>query len=405
MSEALSVSDLLQLIGGALTRAAPDPVWVRGEVSGFKRTHRGAGFFRLVDTGSSDHVIDVAARGMTMSAIDAALDAAGVGSLRSGIELKMRGQVGLNTKNSTVQLTLLEVDPAFTAGRLAIDRAEVLRRMSADGSLGANKRHPVPLVPLKVGLVTSRGSAGHADFIGQLAASGYRFSVKTAHSSMQGDRAVSGLVSSLARVAQERIDMVVVVRGGGSKLDLAVFDNEEVGRAVSVMPVPVITGIGHETDRCVADEAAAVSVKTPTAAGGWLVDRVGEYDRRIDRARSEIENKARDVLGRSTRELRDVATRVAAMRGAIVRQSELLNMLSTGLVDRSMAGLQREQTRLELMKETLESMGVEPTLRRGFALVTRGDGTVGRATTLTPGERVTVRFADGTVGMIVEETD
>src|SRR5690606_40133961 len=93
--------------------------------------------------------------------------------------------------------------------------------------------------------------------------SGFRFGVRTVHAATQGEKAAGSVARALRRLASEPIDVAVVVRGGGSRLDLVPFDSEEVARAVAEMPVPVIVGVGHETDRCMVDEVAAGSVKTP----------------------------------------------------------------------------------------------------------------------------------------------
>lgn len=403
--ETFGVADLLDLVEKAVLTALPGPVWVRGEVSGFRRTSQGAGFFRLVDTGRADHVIDVVARGRVMTDIDLAMQRAGVGSLRSGIEIRAKGVVGIAAARSQVRLSLLEVDPTFTVGRLAIDREEVLRRLAADGSLAANRSLPLPVVPLRVGLVTSRGSAAHADFLDQLKRSGHRFRVLTVHAAMQGERAPLAVSGALRRLATETVDVVALVRGGGSKIDLMGFDTEEVGRAVAAMPVPVVTGIGHETDRSVADEAAAVSVKTPSAAGEWLVSRVADYAGRIASARTAIRERARDAARRSNAELAAVAVMVGSSRTALGRHQERLGLIGAGIAEGSRRGLREHHTRVASLGETLSAVGVEPTLRRGFALVAHEDGRPAvRAASLAAGERVTVRFADSSVKMTVEET-
>ncbi|HUF94631.1 MAG TPA: exodeoxyribonuclease VII large subunit, partial [Acidimicrobiia bacterium] len=270
MTETLSVVELLTGVQAAVIAAYPGPVWVRGEVSGFKRTNRGAGFFKLVDPEQPENSIEVAARGRVMAEIDHELNSVGVGSLRAGIEVRIEATVGVRRGSSLVQLSLLRVDPEFIAGRLAVDREEVLRRLKAEGLLDLNARLPLPLVPLKVGLVTSRGSAAHADFLNHLRSPGYRFRVSTVEATMQGETSPEQVVRGLDRLSREPLDVVTIVRGGGSKLDLAAFDNETVGRQIAAMPVPVVTGIGHETDRSIADEVAAVAEKTPTAAAGWL---------------------------------------------------------------------------------------------------------------------------------------
>jgi exodeoxyribonuclease VII large subunit len=405
VSEAtLTVAALLDSLDVAVGAAIPGPVWVRGEVSGFQRTSRGAAFFRLVDPEQPDNAIEVAASGRMMMTVTHALESAGVGGLRSGIEVRIRATVGVRHSRGHIQLGLLEVDPSFTAGRLALDRHEVLRRLAGDGSLAANGRLDLPIVPLRIGLVTSRGSAAHADFLGQLQRPGYRFSVRTVQAAMQGERAVANLAQALRRLATEDVDIVALVRGGGSKLDLAAFDAEEVGRAIAAMPVAVISGIGHETDRSVADEAAAVSVKTPTAAAEWIVARVADYAGRLDTARQMIRDSARSARDGAVVHLDHTASQLAGTRVVLRRQMDHIDTLQQGVVDGSRGGLQRHRDQLAVFAEMFAAIGVEPTLRRGFALVTRLDGSVVRSSgELGAGDRVSVRLADGTVGMVVEE--
>lgn len=398
----LSVSDLYGLVEQGLARSVPHPVWVRGEISGLRRTSRGALFFRLADDAVDGRVIEVAARGRIAMEVDRSLDAAGMGPLRDGIAVRLRATVGVDAGRSVLRLSLLEVDPAFTAGRLAVDREMVLRRMSADGSLAANRRLPLPLVPLRIGLVTSRGSAAHADLLDQLRRSGFRFQVKTAHSAMQGENSVQQICRALKRLADEDLDVIVMVRGGGAKLDLAAFDSEEVGRAVAGAPVPVITGIGHETDHSVADEAAAVALKTPTAVGEWLTSRVAEYSDRVDLARRLIAAEARAACEREAGRLRHSAALLGASRATLGRHRDRIEHLETSIARAARTTLRREREWIQATEETVAGLGVRETLRRGFALVTDEDGRVVRsAAALSAGDSVRVRFADGEVAATV----
>jgi exodeoxyribonuclease VII large subunit len=398
----LSVSDLYGLVEQGLARSVPHPVWVRGEISGLRRTSGGALFFRLADDAVDGRVIEVAARGRIAMEVDRSLDAAGMGRLRDGIAVRLRATVGVDAGRSVLRLSLLEVDPAFTAGRLAVDREMVLRRMSADGSLATNRRRPLPLVPLRIGLVTSRGSAGHADLLDQLRRSGFRFAVRTAHAAMQGENAVPQISRAMARLAEEDLDVIVMVRGGGAKLDLAAFDSEEVGRAVAAAPVPVLTGIGHETDRSVADEAAAVALKTPTAVGEWLTSRVSEYSGRVDLARRLIADEARAACEREAGRLRQSAALLGASRATLGRHRDRIDHLEASIARSARTMLRRERERLRVTEEAIADLGVEETLERGFALVTDQEGRVVRsAAALSAGDSVRVRFADGEIAATV----
>lgn len=403
--QTFTVSQVLDGLQQAVVREFPTPIWVRGEVTGMRRTSRGAVFFRLADLEAAETALEVAARGRVMMEVDRILGDAGLGTLRDGIEARVKGTIGVDERGSRVRLSLLEVDPAFTAGRMALDRAEVIRRMTADGSLRANASLPVPMVPLRVGLVTSRGSAAHADFIDQLRKSSYRFRVKTAHSAVQGEQAAAALTGAVRRIAAEDVDVIAVIRGGGSKLDLSVFDTEEVARAIAVCPVPVITGIGHDIDRAVADEAASVATKTPSAAGEWVVSRVKDFADRISMARHSIRSEANAALRRQRQLLRTAAADVGASATTLRRQQDTLDNLRTEVAHVSRTILDRRRSDLISLADWFKVVDVEPTLRRGFAIVTDADGreVIRSVTSTSPGDVLTVRFADGTVRVTVED--
>lgn len=400
----LRVSEVLTRAQRAVVSEFPGPVWVRGEVTGFRRTSGGAAFFRLADPDVDGAALDAGARGRIMAEIDRVLSDTGVGGLRDGIEIRVRGTVGVAARSS-IRLSVLEIDPEFTAGRLAIDRAAVIRRLTRDGALAANGRLQTPMVPLRVGLVTSRGSAAHGDFTDQLRRSNYRFALRTAHTIVQGEGTPERVAACLARVAEEPVDVIALVRGGGSKLDLAGFDTETVGRAISRAPVPVITGIGHEMDRTVADEAAAIAEKTPSAAGEWLVTRVRDFAERLDRARSHIRREGAEALRRSRHELTRVASDISGDTTTLHRQRDFLERMGDEIASSTRRALHEQRTLIASLGEWFSAIGLEPTLRRGFAIVTAGDGdTVIRSVDqIFPGDELSIRLSDGTVAVRVIE--
>ena len=404
-NDSLTVSEVLSRAHRAVVTEFPAPLWVRGEVTGYRRTSGGAAFFRLADPDVDEAALDVAARGRVMGEADRMLGNAGVGGLRDGIEIRVRGTLGVSSRNSLLRLSLLEIDPTFTAGRLAIDRAEVIRRMTADGSIAANGSLPVPLVPLRIGLVTSRGSAAHGDFTDQLRRSRYRFTVKTAHTTVQGETAPERVAAGLARLSQEDVDVIALVRGGGSKLDLAGFDTETVARAVSRTQVPVITGIGHEMDRTVADETAAVAEKTPSAAGEWLVTRVKSFADRLESARTHIRREGQNALQRHRHLLRQAAADISGGAKALRRQRDLLDHIGGDIAASSRRVVAKHRTMLSSWEEWFSAVDVESTLRRGFAVVTSesGETVIKSVGQVSSGDRLAVRLSDGTVRVRVEE--
>ena len=206
----------------------------------------------------------------------------------------------------------------FTIGRLAAHRARVLQLLTAEGVLERQARLELSPVPLRVGLITSKGSAAYHDFVQELDGSGHAFWVLPVDVRVQGqgaDRRIMYALNHLrAGLEETRLDVIVLARGGGARSDLSPFDSERLARLIADMPVPVITGIGHEVDRTVADEVAHLCAKTPTAAASMLVGAVDDYCARLARVAHRLSARARGVCALAARDTADLARRVAAPR-------------------------------------------------------------------------------------------
>jgi exodeoxyribonuclease VII large subunit len=277
-----AIRELTQLIGRALGRVFPDEVWIRGEIRDLSRSKSGHVYFALVDPSDDPRAAPSALLPVTLfesdrDAVNRALLRAGAGRMSDGTEVRIRGRVNHYAARGTVQIRMTWIDTDYTLGRLAAERERLIRTLAGEGLLERNGALPFPVVPLRVGLVTSVGSAAHADFVKELETSGFGFCVTVADARVQGAQAEGSLIAALEAVAAQGVDVLAIVRGGGSASDLAAFDREMVARAVATLPVPVLTGIGHETDETVVDRVAALAFKTPTACATAIVVRVGAF--------------------------------------------------------------------------------------------------------------------------------
>ena len=201
--------------------------------------------------------------------------AGGTVRMSDGTDVRIQGRLDWYAPRGELQLRMTAIDPSYTLGQLELARAELLGRLQAEGLLRANAAHALPLAPLRVGLITSEGSAAEADFLDELRRSGFAFHVLRVDSRVQGADAPRSIANAIRMLATHRLDVLALVRGGGARTDLASFDDEAVARAIAACPVPVLTGVGHEVDISVADEVAHTSAKTPTACAQLLVARVG----------------------------------------------------------------------------------------------------------------------------------
>ncbi|MCB0963177.1 MAG: exodeoxyribonuclease VII large subunit, partial [Acidimicrobiales bacterium] len=254
-----TVGELSTQVARVLAGAFPDDVWVAGQIRNLNRSSAGHVYFDLAEPTAGGEVpkaqLSVTLLAPERHVVNEQLKRAG-GAVRmdDGIEVRLVGRVRWYGPRGTVQLRMHGIDPAFTLGRLEADRDRILAALAAEGLLDRNGRLAMPAVPLRVGLVTSVGSAAHADVLATLEASGIGFVVRQVHARTQGPDCGPQVAAALARVAAAGVDVVLLVRGGGARTDLAAFDTDRIARAIATLDVPVLTGIGHEIDRTIADE-------------------------------------------------------------------------------------------------------------------------------------------------------
>jgi exodeoxyribonuclease VII large subunit len=205
-----------------------------------------------------------------------------------------------------LSLTIFDLDPDLGESQLDRNKRLVLEALQREGLLDKNKQHGISVTPLRIGLVTATGSAAHADFERTLIMSGFAFQIVHVAATMQGATTVTSVVAAIQSLQARPLDLICVIRGGGSPLDLAWLDHELIARAVAACQLPVWVGIGHEIDTGVLDHVAHTSHKTPTAAAEALVARLREVENRLV--------TAADRLSEASVRLVDLAARNLAIK-------------------------------------------------------------------------------------------
>lgn len=410
-----SVAELSTRIARAAAEAFPGDLWVSGQIRNLKRSNNGHVYFDLVEPcemgALPTSILAVTLLAPERVSVNNQLRRAG-GSIRmdDGVEIRIQARLRWYEPRGSLQLRMSAIDPAFTLGRLKADRDRVLATLSAQGLIEANKARPLAPVPLRVALITSTGTAAHADVTAELSASGLAFDLWLLDVRTQGLEAVAQIVSAFGQVnqaisqRQREVDVVLLVRGGGASTDLAVFDDEAVARAVAGCAVPVFCGIGHEIDRSIADEVAHSSHKTPTAAAGAVIDRVRQFLIRLDQAGEAVRRAALATTGEAERRLHLRTVRVGGavertLRSHDTRLTERTTRIHRA-AERSLAAADRD-----LQGRAARARAHDPALAlaRGWTITTGEDGrAVKSVAQLTAGDRLFTRFADGTVASTVD---
>nr|MDP9121818.1 exodeoxyribonuclease VII large subunit [Acidobacteriota bacterium] len=285
-------------------------MWVAGEAQRVRPHKNGHLYLELVEKGGADEIVgklDAVLWKTDYQKVRRLL--AGTGQqLAEGVQIRCRGSLDFYAPMGRVQLCIRDVDPAFSLGVLELRRRETLAALAASGLLERNRSLPIPDLPLRIALLTSEGSAAYHDFLSGLTESGYGFRVLFVHVAVQGRDAERGVVSALAALSGAGIDCAVLIRGGGSRTDLAAFDSRAIAEAIAAAPFPVLTGLGHEIDVSIADQVAHTALKTPTKVAEFLIELVAQKDaavetlsRRLVRESMEPLRRGREALGRAER--------------------------------------------------------------------------------------------------------
>ena len=422
-----SVSEVADTINDVLGEAFDRGIWVWGEITGLS-TKNGHTYFSLVEATPSGGKAQLSVNlwAGVMTKLRPLLKRSGV-TLENGVKVRVFGSLDFYAPFGKISLNMRDIDPRFTLGDIALQREELIRRLRESGDYDRNRELELSPAPLRVGVVTSESSAAWADFRHEIERSGLGFHLRLADVRVQGESAVRDVTTAIRVLGQrDDIDVIAVVRGGGSRAELATFDAEEIARAIAASPVPVITGIGHEIDTSVADEVAHERFKTPTACAAGLVERVQAFVNATEEAWSSIARLASDALGESNGALRVMANLIASRtRSAVERAEERLGFRSTRLrtsvansivahETRVLSGRDRLRRRLPqvLERSSLQVGGFEARARlldprelmkRGWSVTRSSSGAVIRSVSdVGDGESLTTQLVDGTISSTVD---
>lgn len=386
------------------------PRWVRGEVAKvYEKTHL---YIDLVDAGSASSdtkrpVLNAHCWASQWNPLKRKLADDGV-TLKPGAIVSCFGYVDLYAPQGRIGFTVTAIDVEGLLGDVARRRQELIARLKEEGLFDANRSRPLSPVPLRVGLVASPGTEGYSDFTGQLLTSGYGFVITLVKSAVQGEAAPAQIVGAIELLDESDVDIICLVRGGGSKGDLACFDDERVARAIAAVSTPVFTGIGHTGDESIADLVAHTRAITPTKLGEEIVNVVAQWDQRHVRvpaqrilsATEAILDEATEYVGERRR------TMIFAVRDRLRLEQRHLSATRARLVLQGTHLLSDAQQMLASSRQLLGAYDPVRRLAQGWSIVTRSDGRlVKQISDVVQGDVVAVRLSDGTFESTVGKID
>ncbi|MDE2615748.1 MAG: exodeoxyribonuclease VII large subunit [Burkholderiales bacterium] len=404
---------------GALCRAIADalesrfnPVAVRGEISGFNRAPSGHCYFALKDeSGQIRCAMFRRAAGL--------LDFAP----RDGELVEVRGRLGVYEPRGDLQLIVESMSRAGQ-GALFEQFLKLKARLEAEGLFDAARKRELPARPRGIGLVTSLGAAALHDVVTALQRRVPHIPVFLAPASVQGAAAPAELVAALQQLyalveqGSPALDVILLVRGGGSMEDLWAFNDERLARTLAQSPVPVVSGVGHETDFTIADFVADLRSPTPTAAAELVAEARSVGLGALDQLQGRLQETLQWLLDRHSQRLDLAAGRLGRPSGLVARQQQSLSAQAQRLryatthvlsqrqrelqqwrkawPQSVQRGLQTQQLQLERASLRLQLLDPSLVLQRGYAWVSNErHEAVTRARDLAPGQALHLHFAQG----------
>lgn len=407
--QAILLSELQQQVKIALTERFALPVWVVAEVAELKVNYSGHCYLELVEKGASDGVPKAQARGVIWRShyprLAACFEAETGQHLAAGIKILVKATINYHELYG-FSLQITDIDPAYTLGDMERRKQETIARLQQEGVWDLNRLLPLAPVVQRVAVISSRNAAGWQDFRRELESSPYRFEVELFDAFMQGEAAEDSIIAALYEVAErlEEFDVVVVIRGGGSTGDLSCFNAYRLCNHIVQFPLPVITGIGHDKDRSVADLVAHTPLKTPTAVAGWLVERMQQVAGWLETAALTLHDLAlrleREELLRLERLQGELKSRCEQL---LQREQLRLGQLAERLPEEMERLLAAEHLRLDQASLLVESHSPERILKMGFSILRKEGRSIASREELQAGDRVEIELSDGRCTAKIEE--
>ena len=387
----ISLLELQRLIREGVEDAVPEKLWVRAEVAALQS--RGHCYLELCQ--SEEGRLVAKARAVIWKSVWAILQPAfkeATGSdLAPGMQILAQVQPSYSELYG-LSLVIDDIEPQYTLGAAEMEKRKTIELLEKEGLMETQKCLEMSPLPLSLAVISSRTAAGFGDFCRHLDENpyGFKFRVEFFEALMQGEDAPESICEALNAIAGQagreddggdrqagRFDAVLILRGGGSPLDLACFDDYTLAVAIASCPLPVVTAIGHDRDHHVADMVAHDYVKTPTALADYFIDAVAAEDERLSSGAARLRQA--------------VSARLAAA-------SARLGLFASTLRAAAASRFAAEGSRLDLLHERIAGADPRRALGRGFALVTDEKGVVIRsAAAIAPGERIRLIFSDGSV--------
>lgn len=453
-NSAISLYELNALIKNVLDNSLPDMFWIRAETSDVRVNQNGHCYLEFIEKDNRGKNLIAKSRAMiwanTFHLLKAYFESSTKQPFTSGLKVLVQVSVEFHELYG-FSLTVHDIDPSYTLGDQALNRAAILKQLEEEGVLYLNKELDLPVPTNRIAIISSPTAAGYEDFLDQLSKNpyGFAFYTKLFPAIMQGDRSEDSIISALEHIYEyiDLFDAVVIIRGGGATSDLSCFDSYKLAANCAQFPLPVITGIGHERDETVLDIVAHTRAKTPTAVAEFLISNLSE-------TAYELENLSQNIVALVTQQIQEETARLDlletknsfALKGwyreqeialssakniltngmqRIIRENknkfttyeevlkkestqafksnrEYFDRVETNLKKRIEQLFKEEKNKLDITEKHLGLMSPDNILKKGYTLTMKDGKVVKLSADLKAGDSITTVFSDNQIESVIK---
>jgi exodeoxyribonuclease VII large subunit len=427
-----TILELNNAIQEVIKTGFPQYIWVCGEIqdlrTSFKNNRKNIYLSLIQKHPQADETlaqIPAALFQNTIPTIEKALGPAKLTEfLRNDLEVRFLCKVNFFPKYGKCNLIIQNIDPVYTLGKLAQSKQRLIKKLTEKGILEKNRKTThIPLVPLRIGLITAHNSAALADFLNELEQSSFGFKVYLADCHMQGTKTEKDILQALDffnSSEAEPLDLIAVTRGGGSQADLGWFDSEQLAIKVSESKYPVLSAIGHQINLSIMEMASHSYFKTPTELGRYLTEKNNNFLDTLSELQTDLTQTIKPFLEKNKQDLQITASRIlnylhiyfTEHKDTLTRQTTLMQSLTqknlqnhTDYLERYLNDisrnitltLKRQKQILKAEKEKIKILDPKNVLKRGFSITLKNGIPLKQKQGIQTGELINTVLYQGTI--------
>lgn len=401
--EAYSLFEVNQYIKRVLALNFEEPIWVECEINQVSNS-RGNLYLDLIEK-SEDNDMIVAKSAATIwyrqyLFIKKKLNKLTDSILTEGVKVKLKVTIEFSERYG-MSLNILDIDPAFTYGQFELNRQKIIEQLRAKNLLNKNSQHELPIVIQKIAVISSETAAGYQDFVNQILENpyNYNFDIDLFQAAMQGQKTEREVVDAIRAAQEDEYDVIVIIRGGGSKLDLAGFDNYNIAHEIANCNIPVLTGIGHDIDQTVSDIVSNQVLKTPTAVANFILDHNTRFESEIIYLLQLISQRTASILDDKKSDLARADEQLKSIPALILNSKKLsIEKLENDIFSKVYETVKSKVQSVQSIENILQVLEPKNVMKRGFSLVKQNGKYISRKTEFKK-EKISIEFYDGSVDL------